>query len=127
MIYVDTSVVLAHLLSETQRPNPRLWSNILVSSRLLEYETWTRLNQLKDAPRSEAEQSLARITYVELTPTVLSRALKPFPIPVRTLDALHLATLTFWRERFPGVALATYDLRLREAASSLGISVAELN
>ena len=34
MIYVDTSVVLAHLLSETRRPADTLWADDIVSSRL---------------------------------------------------------------------------------------------
>ena len=44
MIYVDTSVALAHLLSDDRRSPAKLWDEDLVSSRLLEYELWTRLN-----------------------------------------------------------------------------------
>lgn len=126
MIYIDTSVVLAHLLSETERPPNSLWSNLLVSSRLLEYELWTRLNQLGNVATAEAEQALARISFIELNPLVLRRALKPFPIPVRALDALHLASLVFWQERFPNVALATYDRHMREAALRLKLDVMDL-
>ena len=45
MIYLDTSIVLAHLLSEDRQPPAAVWDNVLVSSRLIEYETWTRLNR----------------------------------------------------------------------------------
>jgi hypothetical protein len=38
MIYVDTSVALAHLLAEDRCPPPGFWSQDLVTSRLLEYE-----------------------------------------------------------------------------------------
>jgi len=38
VIYLDTSVALAQLLSEDRLPPDRLWSETLVSSRLLEYE-----------------------------------------------------------------------------------------
>jgi len=38
MIYLDTSVVLAELLAEDERPPDSLWDDTLVSSRLLEYE-----------------------------------------------------------------------------------------
>ena len=41
MIYLDTSVVLAHLLAEDRMPPRKLWEEELVSSRLLEYELWT--------------------------------------------------------------------------------------
>lgn len=43
MIYLDTSVALAHLLAEDRRPPEALWDETLVSSRLLEYELWTPL------------------------------------------------------------------------------------
>ncbi len=41
---------------------------------------------------------------------------------VRTLDALHLATIAFLREHGKDVALATYDVRVREAAEEMGIA-----
>ena len=44
MIYIDTSVVLAELLVEDRKPKASLWSQPLVSSRLLQYETWSRVN-----------------------------------------------------------------------------------
>ena len=44
MIYLDTSVALAHLLAEDRRPPDALWGEELVSSRLLECELWTRLH-----------------------------------------------------------------------------------
>jgi hypothetical protein len=44
MIYLDTSVALAHLLSEDRRPADALWSETIVASRLLEYELWTRIH-----------------------------------------------------------------------------------
>ena len=99
MIDLDTSVALARLLVEPRRPPESLWEQSIVSSRLLEYEVWTRLNsrQLGHSHGSEARRLLGRIAFVELTPAVLARALQPFPVPVRTLDALHLATIAFLR------------------------------
>ena len=44
MIYLDTSVALAHLLAEDRRPPDSLWRQPLVASRLLEYELWVRIN-----------------------------------------------------------------------------------
>ena len=37
MIYVDTSVILVHLLAEDRSPDDALWSRTLVSSRLTHY------------------------------------------------------------------------------------------
>lgn len=123
MIYLDTSVVLAQLLSEDRRPPPSLWSEVLVSSRLLEYELWTRLHArgLESTHGDAARELIARLAFVELTPVVLARALEPFPRPVRTLDALHLASVEFLRGLRQPVRLASYDRRLNEAADALGV------
>ena len=123
MIYLDTSVALAQLLGETRRPPESLWSNALVSSRLLQYELWTRLHarNLGTSHGEVARELLGMLALVELTPAVLERALEPFPISVRTLDALHLATIVFLRNQGQSVQLATFDERLGSAAAALGI------
>ena len=38
MIYLDTSVALAHLLAKDRAPPDALWQEPLIASRLLEYE-----------------------------------------------------------------------------------------
>ena len=126
MIYLDTSVAIAHLLSEDKAPPPSLWDQTLVSSRLLEYELWTRINGLGLAKtHGEAVRSLlAGVAFVELSPPVLARALDPFPVPVRTIDALHLASLEFLRSRGQTVELASYDARLLAAAGAIGVPIA---
>lgn len=128
MIYLDTSVALAHILAEDRSPPEWLWSQPLVSSRLVEYELWTRLNGrgLATSHGEAARRLLERLALLELVPTVLARALEPFPGPVRTLDALHLASLEFLRGRSAAVELASYDARLVSAARSLGIRLTSL-
>ena len=92
MIYLDTSVALAQLLAEDRYPPASLWGEPLVSSRLLEYEVWTRIHaQGLDRSHGEGVRLLlGRLAFLELAPPVLARALDPFPTVVRTLDALHL-------------------------------------
>lgn len=129
MIYVDTSVVLAELLAEDRRPGDHFWNQTLVSSRLIEYELWTRVNARKLA-QSHGEMARAlvgRVALLELVSPVLTRALEPFPRPVRTLDALHLASTQFLRERQPGLQLATYDSRQAAAAKAMGIALYDLD
>lgn len=129
MIYLDTSVALAHLLAEDRRPPDELWARPLVASRLLEYELWTRLNArgLGSSHGEAARRLVERLALMELLPTVLGRAREPFPAPVRTLDALHLASILFLRERVPTIELASYDDRLTTAARALGIRTSVLN
>ena len=125
MIYLDTSVALAHLLSEDRLPPQTLWQEPPVSSRVLEYEIWTRIHARKLA-RSHADtvrSLVGRVALIELSPPVLARALEPFPQPVRTLDALHLASIEFLRKQGQIVRLASYDSRLVDAARALRIPI----
>ena len=127
MIYVDTSLALAHLLAEDRRPPAELWQDELVASRLTEYELWTRIHA-RDLTRTHEDATrllLARLAWLELRPQVLERATRPFPVPVRTLDALHLASVSFLRERGHAVVLATYDRRMEKAAAAMSIPLWE--
>ena len=130
MIYIDTSVALAHLLAEDRQPPVSLWDETLVSSRLLEYEVWTPLHArgLVGAYGEAARRLIGRIAMLELTPSVLSRALDAFPgsAPVRTLDALHLASCSFLAENGQSVALASFDQRMTSAARAMGMPLLEL-
>lgn len=66
------------------------------------------------------------VAMLELTPPVLSRALDAFPIPVRTLDALHLASCEFLRSRGQRIELASYDGRMVDAARAIGLPLVDL-
>jgi hypothetical protein len=112
-------------LAEDRHPPDRLWGESLVSSRLLVYETWVRI-QARDLGKSHGEavnDLLGRISFLELEPLILARALEPFATQVRTLDALHLASLEFLRGLGQEVELATYDQRMLDAARREGIPV----
>lgn len=128
MIYLDSSVALAQLLAEDRVPPRRLWDETLTSSRLLEYEVWTRIHarRLASSHGESVRALVGRVALVELAPPVLGRALEPFPRPVRTLDALHLASMDFLRTQGQRVELATYDDRLARAARDLKIPLYKL-
>ncbi len=125
MIYLDTSVAFAHLLAEDRVPPAALWAEPLVASRLIEYELWTRIHARRLGPShgDMVRALLGRVALLELAAPVLDRALEPFPMPVRTLDALHLASLDFLRTHGQTVRLASYDERLLAAARRLDIAV----
>jgi uncharacterized protein len=125
LIYLDTSVALAHLLVEDISPPEKLWQEALISSRILEYEIWTRIHarKLERSHGDEVRALLGRVALMELSPPVLTRALEPFPKPVRTLDALHLASIDFLHRQGQNVSLASYDDRLITAARALRFSV----
>ena len=127
MIYLDSSVALAHLFGEGRSPPAGLWRETVWSSRLLEYEIWNRVHArgLTHSHAGEARALLDQVTLIELAPPVLARALEPFRIPVRTLDALHLATIEYLRSQGHDIELASFDDRLLAGARALGIPLFE--
>ena len=128
MVYLETSVALAALLSEDRHPAAEFWGAEFVASRLLEYELWVRAHALGvGAALAEAiDTLLARVHLVEMRTDVLERVLDPFPVRLRTLDAIHLATIDHLHRRGIVVRLASYDRRLNEAADLLGLALEPL-
>jgi predicted nucleic acid-binding protein len=127
MIYLDSSVALAQLFGETRVPPKSLWDESLISSRLLEYEVWTRAHArgLGATHGEEVRGLLARVALLELSPVVLVRATERFPVAVRTLDAVHLASMDYLRSRGESLTVASYDDRLSTAARKLGFALCD--
>ncbi|MBK6863194.1 MAG: PIN domain-containing protein [Ideonella sp.] len=127
MVYLDTSVVLAQLFAEDRVPPAGFWSQGFVASRLLEFEVFNRVHACGAmATHAESPRQLVdRVNLLEMSEPVLGRALQPFARPLRTLDALHLATMDFLRRQGLVLALASYDQRLAAAAAELGFATAD--
>ena len=125
MIYFDSSVALAQIFAEDRFVPDSVAEAELISSRLLEYEVWNRIHAhgFTRSHAQEVQTLFARVVLIDLTPEVLGRALAPFPIPVRTLDGLHLATIEFLRAGGRDIELASYDRRLIAGARALGIEI----
>ena len=104
-----------------RRSLPGVADNTLAASRLIEYEIWTVLHArtFAESHGEAATALLGRIALLELSPPALTRALGAFP--VRTLDALHLASADYLRQHGQAVELATYDHRMSDAARTMGI------
>lgn len=127
MNYIDSSVVLAAVLAEDRAPPDTFWQEEGITSRLLQYEVMNRLNAYKAdaACFGSAQNIIADLTLVELSLHVLERALQPWPVPIRTLDALHLATALFLIQQGVPITLATYDRRMAAGARACGLQVFE--
>jgi predicted nucleic acid-binding protein len=73
---------------------------------------------------SALAQSAARWAMLELTADVAERAGGRFPVePVRTLDAIHLASMAVLRESIPDLVVLSTDARVRENSAQLGFEV----
>jgi predicted nucleic acid-binding protein len=65
-----------------------------------------------------------RCYVVAVTDAVLARVRRPFPVePIRTLDAVHLATAELLGEPPPLMTIVTRDGRVRDNAEALGYAV----
>jgi hypothetical protein len=128
LIYLDSSVALAQLLGEGRVPAESFWDGLLISSRLLEYEIWNRIHArgFGESLDGATRALVGRVVFIELDRLVLARALRPFSVPVRTLDSVHLASIEFLRSGGEEIELASYDNRLVAAAQVLGIPLAAL-
>jgi predicted nucleic acid-binding protein len=134
--YVETSALLAALLEQDSSAMQALG----VDGRLLTSAlTFAEANRAivgartvsRFTPAAEAQALVAlrgvegRCTVVPVSEEVLSRAGRPFPVePVRTLDAVHLATLELVADVPQLTTIITRDRRIRANAKALGYVVA---
>ena len=97
----------------------------MISSRLLTIEIWTRMQAygVRETHGELARDILAGVKVLEMDPVVLERALEPFPNPVRALDAIHLSSALYLRDRGEDVEVATYDTRMRITAQEMGFEL----
>ncbi len=125
MIYVDSSVVLATLLEEQRRPSEQFWQAPRVASRLMELEVRVRSTDrpLTNHAEQDLDDLLARVQFVEIERESVALLYQKPPKGVRTLDAIHLATLSYLNSGQRSIPLATYDRRLAAAAESMGFTV----
>ncbi len=132
--YLDASVVLRLVLGEAGQL--REWGRVqrAVASALTEVECLRTLDRLGRRGALPAEEVATRrgavyrlleaCEVVDVSRLVLRRAAEPFPTPLGTLDAIHLATALAWRDATgEGLAMATHDRELATAARAMGLSV----
>ena len=132
--YVETSLLLRVVLEGDEALRPLLLADAQYTSALTFAEATrailrARLSSRLDAGGAiNARRLLAEFErcceVVPLDDEVLHRAGQEFPVePVRTLDAIHLATLQILAEEFHDLDVASSDDRIRDNAKALGLTV----
>jgi predicted nucleic acid-binding protein len=136
-IYAETSAVLRWLFGEKGAADivgHLRAADKVVTSRL----TWIETHRV--VRRAEREQRIgeagvaeilaafsraaAHWALLELTRDVAERAAEAFPVePVRTLDAIHLASALFLRRSLSDLALLSTDERIRGNGARLGFQI----
>jgi hypothetical protein len=70
------------------------------------------------------ETTAAHWVLLRMSPAIVERARRPFPgDPIRSLDALHLASALAAAEASDDLAVLSLDRRVRGSAQALGLSV----
>ena len=130
--YLESSAVVAALLegdvaakASLRAPGRRVTSALTVveaSRAIIRARVAGRLTNQQQRAAIRGIQAFARrCDIVSLADVVLTRAGRAFPVePVRTLDAIHLATLDALGEPPSLVTMVTRDVRIRENALALG-------
>ena len=132
--YIDTSALLRIVLREAGALDDLRSYDGLVSSELIVVESMRTIDRLRLQGSLTPEEAAGRLRIVNdwleaidlvlIRPPVLSRASEPMPMPLGTLDAMHLATALIWRDRVgPLPAIATHDSMLGTAALAFGFDV----
>lgn len=127
MIYVDTSALIKLVVSEKESADLIDWLNTrsdipLVTSIIGHVELIRAASRLGPAVTAAAQRLAATVDTLVLTDTIATLASTLPPPELRTLDALHLATAHFHRDKL--TALCAYDQRLVAAARQQGLVVA---
>jgi predicted nucleic acid-binding protein len=132
-IYVDSSIVLRHLLNGDSSMSNIAHTSQVGASDLLEIECKRVLQRerleshLDDRQYSESlvllDDILDRLFVVDLGPAVKRRAAEPFPTVIGTLDAIHLASAILWRDAEPEseLRILTCDRQLAICARAMGM------
>lgn len=135
LCYIETSGLLSALFEQdaaAKRMLRRAAGRVTSALTIVEARRATvrarasgRLTVRQERAVARALETFAvRCDLVAITDDVLQRAGRPFPVePVRTLDAIHLATLEILGEPPALVTVLTRDARIRDNAVASGHAV----
>ena len=124
--YLDTSAAVKLLMNERESPALRKWLRRRperASAALLRIELVRVLRRAGLAEIiPEARKLLAGVHLIRLDDALLDRAGEIDPVDLRCLDSIHLAAAASLGDDLG--AVVTYDDRMLQAASSLGLPTA---
>ncbi|MCL4433550.1 MAG: type II toxin-antitoxin system VapC family toxin [Actinobacteria bacterium] len=126
MYYVDTSAVLKLLVEEAHSNALAAFydssaSSSWVSSALLRIEVMRAVTCALPAAIPEARDLLRAFDYIGIDEDIVSIAMNEPDRMLRSLDAIHLATMRILENELD--ALIAYDNRLVTAAINAGFAV----
>lgn len=124
IVYLDSSVALRTILDVPERVRLQAWmqtpGSVHVSSRLLRTEV-VRVLRRDGRALTEAAPLLDRVGMLDITRETHTVA-ESIERPIKTLDALHLATALLIGEP---VTVASHDSAMKAVAEHLGFPVTD--
>jgi hypothetical protein len=132
--YVDSSVILRILFSEKKALKLPKNIQFYAASEILKIECFRTLDRIKhsfsisDDEISDKHASLYKILntlyIIKLSDPIIQRACESFPISLKSLDAIHLATSILWRQQEnEKILFLTHDVQLSKSALASGFEV----
>jgi predicted nucleic acid-binding protein len=136
-LYLESSAALAWLLGEPDRAavaGALSSATLVLASVLTVVECDRVLLRAEHTGRIPATAAAERRAFLataadhwnllHLEPSLLARARRRFPVePIRTPDALHLASALLAQAALPDLALLSLDERVRSNARALGFDL----
>ena len=121
--YLDSSAILKTIFDEKERPDLlRFLNSQSTSSRLSKIEVRRTVARLVPTKTAEVNLELDKINFLPISNPILMAAENfSSEITLRTLDAIHIATVMSLEGSIEG--LITYDRQMIANAKLLGIKV----
>lgn len=134
-LYLETSAVLAWLFDQSRADEVRAAVDAaeqIVTSSLTLAETERALVRAEnqkalragDAQKLRGILQRAQTSWLRMSVSddVLTRVSMPYPVePIRTLDAIHLATALAFTKGLPDLQVLSLDRRIQQNAEAMGI------
>lgn len=132
--YVDSSVLLRFILDQPDPLSDLLRFDSRVTSLVAEVECLRGVESARSRGQLTGDEAAdrRRVVYAQLrrmrrlavSLSIIRRAGEPYPLPVKSLDAIHLASALFVRDReAPDLVFATHDQQLGRLAAVMDLPV----
>ena len=139
-LYIETSALLSWLLGE---PNSKEVIKAINAAEQIVTSSLTIVETFRALIRADAEklitpkehqklkglyqQQALSWFFLEMNESVLKKSSQPFPVePIRSLDAIHLASILELCQIFPDMKILSFDKRILANLPLLGLIEAAL-
>ncbi len=123
-IYIDSSAIVKLAVAEPESAQLRRYlrrRGSLVVSALAKTEVGRALMPQGPAAVRRGSDVMARLDLIRVSDRVLTDAARIMPADIRSLDAIHLATIGQLGSKV--IRVLTYDERMSSAVRAMGLTV----